>query len=83
VRHRGPYSGAGSVPFRYPDVVRVERGNLTTDLREALEEAVPELQRLERRWLDRGTPLYALDLRRHRQLAEKLLMVLRQRSVGP
>jgi hypothetical protein len=67
-----------SGPGYYAGVRTVERRNVTTDLQAALEEAVPELRRLERRWLARGVPLYGLDLRRHRQLAEKLLAILQE-----
>jgi len=71
VSHRGPYAR---------DMARFERHTVRVDLVAALEESIPELQRLERSWVARGTPLYALDLRRHRQLAERLLAVLRGAS---
>jgi len=67
-----------SGPGYYAGVRAQERHNLTTDLRGALEEAVPELRRLERSWVDRRALTYALDLRRHRQLAERLLAILQE-----
>ena len=62
----------------YEGVRAVERRNITTDLVATLEEAVPELRRLERSWAARGVALYSLDLKRHRELAERLLRILRQ-----